>query len=58
MKCLTQIFWPGFVSFVLAAIVEIYMGIVTPLWDEIESGEMCMSRLSWKNVSRSEAPEW
>ena len=50
--------WQGFVSFVLAAIVEIYMGIVTPLWDETESGEMCMSRLSWKNVSRSEAPEW
>ena len=32
--------WQGFVPFVLAAIVEIYMGIVTRLWDGLENDEM------------------
>ena len=36
----------GLVSFVLAAIVEIYMGIVTRLWAGLEKEEMCISRLS------------
>ena len=50
--------WQGFVSFALAAIVEIHMGIVTRLWDGLEKDELCMSRLSRNYVIRSESPGW